>query len=54
MWFTHSGLARIYCRKASMTTRRSEMKLALAGAPENQKTYVGGLVKKLESKQDIN
>jgi hypothetical protein len=31
-----------------------EMKLALAGAPDNQKTYVDGLVKRLESKQDIN
>jgi hypothetical protein len=30
------------------------MKNALAGAPDNQKVYVDGLVKKLESKQDIN
>jgi hypothetical protein len=28
--------------------------VALAGAPDNQKTYVDGLVKKLEAKQDIN
>jgi hypothetical protein len=30
------------------------MKVALTGTPDNQKSYVDGLVKKLESKQDIN
>jgi hypothetical protein len=30
------------------------MKLALEKAPDNQKTYVDSLVRKLESKQDIN
>jgi hypothetical protein len=30
------------------------MKIAYGGAPENQKVYVDGLVKKLEAKQDIN
>jgi len=54
MWFVHSGLARIYCSQGKYDDAAKEMKLALAGAPENQKTYVGGLVKKLEAKQDIN
>jgi len=53
-WFVHSGLARIYCGQGKFDDAAKEMKLALAGAPENQKTYVEGLVKKLESKQDIN
>lgn len=53
-WFVHSGLARMYCAQAKFDDAAKEMKLALAGAPENQKSYVEGLVKKLESKQDIN
>jgi hypothetical protein len=54
MWFVHSGLARIYCSEGKFDDAAKEMKLALAAAPENQKTYVDGLVKKLEAKQDIN
>jgi hypothetical protein len=54
MWFVHSGLARIYCSQGKFDDAAKEMKVALQGAPENQKTYVDGLVKKLESRQDIN
>jgi len=54
MWFVHSGLARIYCSQGKYDDAAKEMKIALAKAPENQKTYVAGLVKKLEAKQDIN
>ena len=53
-WFVHSGLARMYCAQGKFDDAAKEMKLALAGAPDNQKDYVDGLVKKLESKQDIN
>src|SRR6202045_4214556 len=53
-WFVHSGLARIYCAQGKFDDATKEMKVALAGAPDNQKVYVDGLVKKLESKQDIN
>jgi Protein of unknown function (DUF2911) len=53
-WFIHSGLARMYCSQGKFDDAAKEMKLALAGAPENQKTYVQGLVQKLETKQDIN
>jgi hypothetical protein len=53
-WFVHSGLARIYCSQGKFDDAAKEMKMALAGAPENQKTYVDGLVKRLEAKQDIN
>jgi len=53
-WFVHSGLARMYCSKSKFDDAAKEMKLALAAAPENQRTYVEGLVKKLEAKQDIN
>jgi hypothetical protein len=30
------------------------MKLAMAAAPDNQKSYLEGLEKRLEAKQDIN
>lgn len=53
-WYVHSGLARIYCSQGKFDDAVKEMKVALAGAPDNQKSYVDGLVKKLESKQDIN
>jgi len=53
-WFVHTGLARMYSGQGKFDDAAKEMKVALAGAPENQKTYVEGLVKKLETKQDIN
>ena len=54
MWFTHTGLARVYCSQGKYDDAAKEMKLALASAPDNQKVYVDGLVKKLEARQDIN
>ena len=54
MWFVHSGLARIYCSQGKFDDAAKEMKVALQGAPDSQKTYVNGLVKRLESRQDIN
>jgi tetratricopeptide (TPR) repeat protein len=54
MWFTHTGLARIYSSEGKFDDATKEMKMALAGAPEAQKTYVDSLVKRLEAKQDIN
>jgi tetratricopeptide (TPR) repeat protein len=51
-WYVHSGLARIYCSQGMFDDAAKEMKVALTGAPDNQKSYVDGLVKKLESKQD--
>jgi Protein of unknown function (DUF2911) len=54
LWFVHSGIARMYCAEGKYDDAAKEMKVALSGAPDNQKVYVEGLVKKLESKQDIN
>jgi hypothetical protein len=54
LWFVHSGLARMYCSQGKYDDAAKEMKVALASAPENQKVYVSGLVKKLEQRQDIN
>lgn len=53
-WFVHSGMARIYCSQGKFDDAVKEMNLALAGAPDGQKTYVEGLVKRLQAKQNIN
>jgi DUF2911 family protein len=53
-WFVHSGMARIYCSQGKFDDAVKEMNLALAGAPDGQKSYVEGLVKRLQAKQDIN
>ena len=53
-WFVHSGMARIYCSQGKFDDAVKEMNLALAGAPDGQKSYVEGLVQRLRSKQDIN
>ncbi|MBI3644750.1 MAG: DUF2911 domain-containing protein [Acidobacteriales bacterium] len=54
LWFVHSGLARIYSSQGKFDDAAKEMKVALEKAPDQQRSYVDGLVKKLESKQDIN
>lgn len=53
-WFVHSGMARIYCSQGKFDDAVKEMNVALAGAPDGQKTYVEGLVKRLQAKQNIN
>lgn len=53
-WFVHSGMARIYSSQGNFDGAVKEMNLALAGAPDGQKTYVESLVKRLQAKQDIN
>ena len=54
LWFTHTGMARAYSSQGKFDDAAKEMKVALEKAPDNQKSYLDGLVKKLESKQDIN
>jgi tetratricopeptide (TPR) repeat protein len=53
-WFVHAGLARVYCAQGKFDDATKEMKLAMAAAPDNQKSYLDGLVKQLEAKQNIN
>ncbi|HLK32435.1 MAG TPA: DUF2911 domain-containing protein [Terriglobales bacterium] len=53
-WFVHTGMARIYSSQGKFDDAVKEMNLALAGAPDGQKSYVEGLVKRLEAKQNIN
>jgi len=54
VWIVHGGLARMYSAQGKFDDAAKEMKLALAGAPDNQHTYLDGLLKRLEAKQDIN
>jgi hypothetical protein len=44
----------MYCAQGKFDDAAKEMKLAMAGAPDNQKSYLDGLVRQLEGKQDIN
>jgi len=53
-WFVHTGLARMYSAQGKFDDAAKEMKLALAAAPDNQKSYLDGLMRQLEAKQDIN
>lgn len=50
----HTGLARVYSSEGKFDDAANEMKLAMAVAPANQKSYLNGLMRQLESKQDIN
>ena len=42
------------CAQAKFDDAAKEMKLSMAAAPADQKTYLDGLEKRLEAKQDIN
>jgi tetratricopeptide (TPR) repeat protein len=53
-WFVHTGLARIYSSQGKFDDAAKEMKVAFVSAPYNQKSYLDGLEKQLEAKQDIN
>lgn len=53
-WLSHAGMARIYCSQADFDNAVKEMQLAQDNAPEQAKPQVGGLVKRLQAKDDIN
>jgi len=53
-WTAHSEAARLACAKGDFDGAVKEMKLAVAAAPEQFKSSLDGLVKRLEAKQDIN
>jgi tetratricopeptide (TPR) repeat protein len=53
-WFVHVGLARMYSAQDKFDDASKEIKVALPGAPDNQKSSLDGMVIQLEAKQDIN
>ena len=53
-WITHSDAARLACAKGDFDNAVREMKVAVAGAPDQYKSAFDRLVKRLEAKEDIN
>jgi tetratricopeptide (TPR) repeat protein len=53
-WLAHAGMSRIYCSQSDFDKAVKEMKAAQDAAPDLAKNQVGGLVKRLENKEDIN
>ncbi|HZU31505.1 MAG TPA: DUF2911 domain-containing protein [Candidatus Angelobacter sp.] len=53
-WLAHNEAARIAAAKGDYDGAVKEMKVALNGAPDQNKSAVQGLIKQLEAKQDIN
>lgn len=54
-WVVHTGMARVYSGTGDFDNAVKEMKLAVNGAPDQQqKTYLEGLVRRLQAKEDIN
>lgn len=53
-WYTHGELARMASARGDFAGAIKELKLALAGAPDNTKQQIEGLIARLEKNQDIN
>jgi hypothetical protein len=53
-WIIHNEAARLAVAKGDYPGAVKEMKLAESGAPDQVKSQITGLVKRLEDKQDIN
>jgi hypothetical protein len=53
-WLAHNDAARLACAKGDFNTAVKEMKLAAAGAGDQNKPQIEALVKRLEAKEDIN
>ncbi len=54
LWFTHSGMARVYSSQGDFANAVKEMKIAEASAPEGTKPVIEAYIKRLEAKDDIN
>src|SRR5882762_2219102 len=54
LWFTHSGMARVYSSQGDFANALKEMKIAEAGAPEPNRPFLEAFIKRLEAKDDIN
>lgn len=54
VWFTAAGLARAQSANGDFKAAATNMKLALAKAPKEQRARIEEFVKKLEAGQDIN
>ncbi|MDQ1405880.1 MAG: hypothetical protein QOG55_1509 [Acidobacteriaceae bacterium] len=53
-WITHVGSARVASASGNFDVAVKEMKLSIAAAPDQQKTFLQPMLKRLENKEDIN
>jgi tetratricopeptide (TPR) repeat protein len=53
-WLSHAGLARVACGEGNYDEATKQMQAALQVAPDNGKSSVEGLLKKLQQRQNIN
>jgi tetratricopeptide (TPR) repeat protein len=53
-WFVHDGMARVYSAAGKFGDAEKEIKVALASAPEKEKSRLQELLKQLDAKKDIN
>lgn len=53
-WVVHVGLSRMYCGQGDFSSASKEMNIAIASAPDGQKTPLQAMAKRLEAKEDIN
>lgn len=53
-WFVHSGMARVYTAQGDYDNAVKEMKVAASSAPQQFRSNVQVLVRRLENKEDIN
>jgi hypothetical protein len=53
-WLVHSEVARIACAKGDFDKAVKEMKLSASLAPDNSKSFMENLAKRLEAKENIN
>lgn len=53
-WYTHGEISRMASARGDFPTALKEMRFALAGAPEQARSQIQGLIARLEKKQDIN
>jgi len=53
-WIVHMGLGRMYSAQGDYANAAKEMRVALTGAPEPNKSFLQNFVKRLDAKDDIN
>lgn len=53
-WLVHNEVARLACAKGDYDGAVKEMKLAADGAPDQYKSQIENLLKRLQAKEDIN
>src|SRR6202795_3787203 len=53
-WITHLGTARVASGSGNFDVAVKEMKLSIAAAPDQKKTFLQPMLKRLENKEDIN